>query len=1196
MNNYPLVTIAIPAFNPRFFQAALQSTLTQSWPAIEVVVCDDCPGEEIGRIVDEASVPANVQVRYLRNDASLGFVANVQRCVAEARGEYVKVLCDDDRLTADCIAMQVAPMLLRHEVGFVAAQRLIIDANGTFLPAHYDSCSFLEQDSYFKGTDLLGFLQTSPFNFIGGFSTVLFRRSELEHALQRLTLLDSLGGAMLDLALYVDILQRSNIAYLNRVMSFQRLHAERLSLRPDMRAQEPLELNAIIARLPEHATVPAAGWVRYHPLSRLTADSEIEQGWSELPLNRIFHIQQTILAEMVGTSCDSFEQMYRQWLGVRRLTAAQKRLLPERIEGWSQRPAMVALILNPQGDPALLARTLESVNAQSYPAEAIVVLSRGCASSRLEGRAVVLPLETEPFSQINRVMDQLDTSDWLMLLWAGDRLVPDALLLLAEYAVEHEAVQVCYADEGGLHHGESVEPVFKPDFNLDLMRCHPYTGRQLVFRRETFIGLGGFDVAQGELAPHDLLWRVVEAHGMASVGHVAELLVETQEPLATWLSRHEVITGNPVVTRSHLNRLGVAHRIVQGITPLLNRVKYLHEGQPLVSIVVSGTDQTLSLQRCVTSVLEKTLYTEYELLVVDNGSEGEEARGWFDAMTGLSGGKLTILRNETVLPPSALDNLVAMHAQGEYLLFIDPAVEVIDGEWLDEMLHHARRDEVGVVGAKLIDPDRNIAHAGLVLGLRGPMGSPFQGESLYAKGYMQRLIADQNYSAVSRDCLMVSKALFVELDGFDQERFETAFDDLDLCLRARQAGKLVVWTPYALLTRHASEVSGAARQASAAGRAEADQDRLYHTWLGALLRDPAYNHNLSLKGTSFSLNPGVRHGWQPFHRHVRPQVLAMPMNKTAVGHYRVSQPFLEMQANGLIGGRIAYEDLTVIDVQRINPDTLVLQGRYSGKPVAEIRQLQRYTNALRIYELDDYIIDVPAGNGHLRNIPAEVERTLREGISMCDRVVVSTEPLAYALRDMYDDIRVAPNMLAPYLWKDLMPQRRTAPRPRVGWGGGTSHAGDLALIVDVVKALANEVDWVFFGMCLDEIRPFIKEFHPVVELDAYPRMMAGLNLDLALAPLEQHIFNECKSNLRLLEYGACGYPVVCSDIAPYQGALPATRVRGHATHDWIDAIRMHLAEPDASYRMGDELRAAVHRDFMLRGDNLQHWYRAWMPD
>ncbi|MFW7265719.1 glycosyltransferase, partial [Pseudomonas juntendi] len=160
----------------------------------------------------------------------------------------------------------------------------------------------------------------------------------------------------------------------------------------------------------------------------------------------------------------------------------------------------------------------------------------------------------------------------------------------------------------------------------------------------------------------------------------------------------------------------------------------------------------------------------------------------------------------------------------------------------------------------------------------------------------------------------------------------------------------------------------------------------------------------------------------------------------------------------------------------------------------------------------------------------------------------------------------------------------------------TSHSGDLEVIAETVRQLANDVHWVFFGMCPEELRSYIHEFHPVVSLERYPEKLASLNLDLALAPLEFHIFNDCKSNLRLLEYGACSYPVICTNTEAYRGHLPCTRVYTNSTEEWVAAIRAHLADPEASYRMGDELHQAVMRDFVLRDDNLGHWEWGWLAD
>lgn len=160
---------------------------------------------------------------------------------------------------------------------------------------------------------------------------------------------------------------------------------------------------------------------------------------------------------------------------------------------------------------------------------------------------------------------------------------------------------------------------------------------------------------------------------------------------------------------------------------------------------------------------------------------------------------------------------------------------------------------------------------------------------------------------------------------------------------------------------------------------------------------------------------------------------------------------------------------------------------------------------------------------------------------------------------------------------------------RVGWAGGVSHTGDLAEIRSVVQDLQDEVEWVFMGMKPDGVSC---EYHPGVTIDQYPEELAKLDLDLAVVPLEVNQFNRCKSNLRLLELGACGVPAIATDIDPYRGDLPVTLVRNRH-QDWVEAIRGHLDDPDALAQKGDALRDAVLRNWMLEGSFLDQWCRAW---
>ncbi|NBF01471.1 glycosyltransferase [Pseudomonas sp. Fl5BN2] len=1190
MNQAPLVSIVIPAFNPRFFSQALESALAQTYRPLEIVVCDDSASDEIQRIVDGIAEPAH-PLRYLRNPQRLGLQKNISRCVEEARGELIKVLCDDDRLFAPSIASQ-APLLIEHpEVNLVCALRVFSDAGNFILPSRVDNCRFTQGDVVLKGDDMLAIFESTPRNFLGNFSSALMRRADVLELLPALIQEGAGFVALLDFALFICLMRRGNLAAQTTVLSCERLYPERLSGTPEMLKSARNEWGWLVQMLAARSgeAAPASGWVRFVDLSKV---AEQPRHWQELCVTRVLGNRSTVVDGRVGGESVSYEDFYREWLSVRKFSAVEQRLMPQRIDSWPSKAQIVPVVIDFEGDGEALARTLRSLAGQLYEPAAVLVLS---ASECEAGERVLRqPLRADWVQQLNELVPQLEGCDWFYLLQAGDRLPESALLVLAERIANTPLMLCAYSDEGALLDGESSEPVFKPDFNLDLMRAYPYVGRVLAFSRERFMAEGGFDPARGELAPQDLLWRLVEGAGPQTIEHIADIQVESEFSFAQWLSRSQVIEASEGLVAAHLQRIGVGQRIRHDDLPLLNRIDYLHEGRPLVSIIVPCGDSLPALQRCVESLIEQTAYNHYEILLVDAGSRDPAMADWLAAMAQLGGAMLRVLPGAGLINKMVLINRAALQARGDYLLLLNPRALICTADWLDELLNQAQRPEVGVVGARILATDSSILHAGQVLGMAGPVGSPFVGEAMGARGYMQRLQVVQNWSSVSGDCLMVRKEVFDSLGGLD-ERFSSAdLGESDLCLRVDSNGYLVVWTPHAtLMLTPAAAVCEKLGQQQAL---EAEQESFYRQWMPKIARDPAYNPALSLGYSSFSLEPSLRNNWNPFCSRALPLILGLPVNSSAVGHYRVTGPLSALEQAGRVIARVAYESPSTAEIERLSPDTIILQCRYSDGAAADILRMKKYSSALRVFELDDYIVSAPKKNTHARNKPVNTEQMLREGIALCDRVVVTTQPLADALSSMHSDIRVVPNMLALEPWANLTSRRGTSSKPRVGWGGGTSHTGDLEIIAEVVRELASEVEWVFFGMCPDALRPYVHEFHSVTNLQSYPFKLASLNLDLALAPLEFHIFNDCKSNLRLLEYGACGYPVICTDTEAYRGFLPCTKVRSNSTEEWLQAIRMHLSDPAASYRMGDELREAVRRDFMLRNDNLRHWLWGWLPD
>jgi glycosyltransferase involved in cell wall biosynthesis len=633
------------------------------------------------------------------------------------------------------------------------------------------------------------------------------------------------------------------------------------------------------------------------------------------------------------------------------------------------------------------------------------------------------------------------------------------------------------------------------------------------------------------------------------------------------------------VIERHLAQRGYQARVVPGL-PARYRIDYGHSNTPLVSIIIAVDTSLACLQRCLESVLEKTRYGHYEILFGAHHAMDADTQVWLQGIADLADARLRVVAAADI---TQAQHQAALAAQGEYLLLLSAEAVAVSDSWLEELLNHAQRPEVGVVGGKLLSGDGRIDQAGLLLGLRGPAGRAFAGEAMDSAGYLQRLQVDQNYSAVSDACLMVRAEIYHQVGGLDTAL--SAYRDVDFCLRVRSAGYLTVWAAHAVLMH-----DHVYREPDVA-----EQDAFYERHLPVIARDPAYNRNLALSGRGFDLEADAGLTWRPLSWRPLPVILAHPADPFGCGNYRVIKPFSALKEHGMVDGMMSIGLLQVPDLERLDPDVIVLQRQIGDERLDAMRRIKKFSRAFTIYELDDYLPNLPLKSVHRPQMPKDILKSLRKGLSFVDRFTVSTAPLAEAFAGLHGDIRVVENRLPVDWWSGLSSKRQRGRKPRVGWAGGVSHTGDLELITDVVKELAGEVEWVFMGMCPDRIRPYVHELHAGVAIDQYPVALARLDLDLALAPVEQNLFNECKSNLRLLEYGACGFPVVCSDLVCYQGALPVTRVKNRFK-DWVDAIRMHVSDLEASARMGDELRRQVQDSWMLDGANIEAWRASWLPD
>ncbi|NHF66896.1 glycosyltransferase [Xanthomonas hortorum] len=1169
----------MPTYKPRYFAQALDSVLAQTYTALELVICDDNTDGAIEAVLASRLANAPFPIRYHRNTTRLGELGSTVKGIGLAQGEYIKFLHDDDVLQPDCIAQLISAMERNPGTALASSRRLRIDDDGAPLPDILATSFPFAEDVLIDGQELVSFLADHAINFIGEPSCVLARRADLVALGGELMMLNGKAIHWVgDLAIYVKLLRHGNLALLSSPLTHFRVSSAQFSQagrdQPGIGDQGHEDLREGIRQLGWRRDSGDNRQVRVAPLSPHKA-----RVFKSVDLVNAL-MQSAGMAERVSPST---------WLGVRHPSNVQRSRIEARLQAHAGGPRIAVMLIDSNGDAAAVAATQASLAAVAcYRNQQTWVFSNSAQQVADHGERGVLIGQHGLAAPLNQAIATQESIDWVLLVEAGSLFTASGLLMLAlEMLALPDACQAVYADEVVALDGGQLGLAMRPALYLDMLLSAPSTmSRHWLFRHRTLLADGGFPTETSDAFELDYQSGLVERYGLLCIQHIAEPLLVASATTA----RHSDEDEQRAITR-HLATRGYMDAVVSSNGPGRHAVDYQHAQQPLVSILVLVDGRLAQVQRCLESVLANTTYPHYELLLLDRGDSTEpELRDWLTGIDNLGLQQIRVLRFEGEPSREAACNAAAEQARGDMLLWLAAGAAAIKADWLAQLLNHALRPEVGAVAGKLLRGDGTVHHAGLLLGLGAPAARAFEGAAFDESGYLQRLQLDQNYSALSGECLMLPRQLFLDAGGFSQEPALAQWSDVDLCLRLQQAGYLNVYAARAQLLIDPPETAPATAL---------DEEAMYARWLPVMANDPAYNPGFSLDpGAGFKL-ADPRASWRPLQSwRPLPSVIALPADIEGCGHYRVIQPLRALREAGMVEGVLFNGYLEISELARQDPDVVILQ-RQVGEPRLEaMRRMKALSRAFKVYELDDYLPNLPLKNAHREHMPKDILKTVRRGLGMVDRFVVSTPALAEAFAGLHSDIRVAENRL-PAHWWNVLPERSLErgrrPRPRIGWAGGASHTGDLELIADVVRELADEVDWVFMGMYPFALRQHIHHFQPGVPIDHYPAALAALDLDLALAPVEQNLFNECKSNLRLLEYGACGYPVIASDVRCYQGNLPVTLVKNRY-RDWIGAIREHLADPAAAAAKGAALREVVRRDWMLTGSNLDRWSKAWLPD
>ncbi|MGN1140082.1 MAG: glycosyltransferase family 2 protein [Oliverpabstia sp.] len=481
------------------------------------------------------------------------------------------------------------------------------------------------------------------------------------------------------------------------------------------------------------------------------------------------------------------------------------------------------------------------------------------ALSREEPRIKVIPHEeTLKISENTNAAIQAADGDYIVFADHDDTLTAHALFECAKALNSNRNLEVIYSDEDKMTMDghKFFQYHFKPDFNIDLLCTVNYICHLFVAKRELIERVGMLRSEYDGAQDYDFIFRCIEDAGVEKIHHIPKILYH-------WRCHEDSTSENPEsklyafdagqrAVQAHYDRIGVKAEVYKGEYLGLYRTRYIRDYDPLISIVIPNKDHIDDLKRCMDSIDQNSTYKNYEYIIVENNSENPETFAYYQQLEAVNP-KVHVVYWKGVFNYSAINNFGETYANGEYLLLLNNDTEIINPDCLEELLGYCMREDVGAVGARLYYEDDTIQHAGVVVGFGGIAGHCFVMQKRGYTGYCHRIICAQDYSAVTAACMMVKRKAFNEVGGLSEE-LQVAFNDIDFCMKLRQAGYLIVYNPYAELYHYESKSRGLEDTPEKVARFNKEIETFAKKW-PEILRDgdPYYNPNLTLESQDFSL-------------------------------------------------------------------------------------------------------------------------------------------------------------------------------------------------------------------------------------------------------------------------------------------------------------------------------------------------------
>lgn len=567
-------------------------------------------------------------------------------------------------------------------------------------------------------------------------------------------------------------------------------------------------------------------------------------------------------------SLDQAHHSYRDWIEYVEKYSFPSPTDIETLERREDRPLVSLIMPTYNSDVIHLNAAIESVVSQHYTHWQLCISDDGSTDSaaveaikswveRDARITAVFNAKSTGIAQNTNSALALAEGKFCAFLDHDDMLAPHALYEVVRSAIENPAAKLIYSDEDKVSSdGTRVAPHFKPDWNPDLLLSQNYICHLVAVCRKELESINGirqgFDGAQD----HDLLLRLSAQIDSSEIVHIDKILYHwrmTARSTAYDAGAKTYTSDSGVAAiEDFLATSGATANVEKGKFDNTYRVKWgVTEVAPKVSIIIPTRDMLDILSQCIDSIFERTDYENYEIVVVNNDSKNRETLDYFENITQKD--NVSILDYSGAFNYSAINNYAVDRVDGEVIVMMNNDVEVIDSDWLTELVGHVMRPEVGCVGAKLLYRNNMIQHAGVILGIGGVAGHAHKYFDSESSGYFSRLHLTQNMSAVTAACLAVRRETYIRVGGFNESELKVAFNDVDFCLRVQELGLRNVWSPYAVLYHHESISRGHENTPEKQKRFNSEMNYMKNTWGDVLSHDPAYNRNLTLVKEDFSL-------------------------------------------------------------------------------------------------------------------------------------------------------------------------------------------------------------------------------------------------------------------------------------------------------------------------------------------------------